>query len=144
MAKPVFVNAVNQIDFTAVLTGTHSVHGPQVFEAGVQASGQYVYTFEGPTEPAACYGSTLHVFGDPAGPGASDEETWSSPTRCAPPPDTGGDGCGTNGGVCEQSESCPLILDLNDDGIHTTGLEDPVHFWIDLQGRTEATAWTDP
>jgi len=45
---------------------------------------------------------------------------------------------------CNQSESCPLILDLNGDGIHTTGLDDPLRFWIDLQGRNEATAWTDP
>jgi hypothetical protein len=42
------------------------------------------------------------------------------------------------------SESCPLILDLNGDGIHTTSIADPLYFWIDLQGRNEATAWTDP
>jgi uncharacterized repeat protein (TIGR02543 family) len=59
----------------------------------------------------------------------------------SPPPQCSGCACT---GTCQQSESCPLILDLNGDGIHTTGLEDPVHFWIDLQGRSEATAWTDP
>jgi len=54
-----------------------------------------------------------------------------------PPP------CGANGIPCNQSEFCPLILDLNGDGILTTSLADPVHFWIDLQGRIETTAWTN-
>jgi hypothetical protein len=58
----------------------------------------------------------------------------------APPAYPSASGCGTNGTLCEQSQSCPLILDLNADGILTTGLDDPVHFWIDLDGRNETTA----
>lgn len=69
---------------------------------------------------------------------------WAAETDCIPvagPPCTS---CACSISYCEQSESCPLILDLNGDGIHTTGLDDPLHFWIDLQGRNEATAWTNP
>lgn len=138
-----YVDALRNVDPSAVLSGTHSVHGAQVFETPVQGSGQYSYVLEGPAQPGACYGTTLHVVGDPPGVLNGDEKTWNGTTQCAPPPQTGGGGpCGDGG--CERSESCPLILDLNADGIHTTGLDDPVHFWIDLEGRSEATAWTDP
>jgi hypothetical protein len=131
---------------SAVLSGMHSVHGAAVFEVAVYGNGTYSYDLQGPAEAGACFGTTLHVIGDPPSPSPlpTKEQTWSGATRCAPPPDPGGGGCGTNGGVCEQSESCPLILDLNADGIHTTGLDDPVDYWIDLQGQTETTAWTDP
>ena len=142
--QAVHVNAMLQTDYESVLSGTHSVNGPQIFDAPVTGFGTYSYSLEGPAEAGACYGTTLHVIGDPPGFIRDDEQTWSGGTRCAPQPDPGGEGCGTNGGLCEQSESCPLILDLNKDGIHTTGLDNPVHFWIDLQGRIEATAWTNP
>ena len=141
--EAVYVNALIQIDYSAELSGTHSVNGPQNFQTSVQGMGRYSYVLAGPAEAGACYGTTLHVIGDPPGLGYWDEQTWTGESKCAPE-NPGGDGCGTNGGTCEQSESCPLILDLNSDGIHTTGLDDPVHFWIDLQGRSEATAWTDP
>ncbi|MDP9191197.1 MAG: hypothetical protein M3P06_05790 [Acidobacteriota bacterium] len=130
--EAVFVDALNAIDDTAVLTGMHSVHGAAVFEHQVQGNGSYSYVLEGPAEPGACYGSTLQVAGDPAGPGGTDNETWSSPTRCA------------REVPYEYSPTCPLILDLNNDGIHTTGLDDPVNFWIDREGRSLTTAWTDP
>jgi hypothetical protein len=142
VASAAYYDDLNAIDYSAVLSGTHSVSGPSVYEASVYGYGQYAYTLEGPVEAGACYGTALHVIGDPPGPLNTREGTWTGTTRCAPPP-PGGSGCGSTA-VCEQSESCPLILDLNNDGIHTTGLDDPVHFWIDLQGRTEATAWTDP
>jgi hypothetical protein len=74
---------------------------------------------------------------------ASSSNTNYSSLACigSPPPPPG---CGANGTLCEQSESCPLILDLNGDGIHTTGLDNPVHFWIDRAGRNESTGWTAP
>jgi len=142
--EAVYVNALSQINYSAELSGTHSVNGPQNFQTSVQGMGRYSYVLAGPAEPGGCYGTTLHVIGDPPDLLLYDDQTWTGDTRCAPEEDPGGDGCGTNGGVCEQSESCPLILDLNSDGIHTTGLDDPVYFWIDLQGRSEATAWTNP
>lgn len=40
---------------------------------------------------------------------------------------------------------CPLILDLNGDGIHTTGLEDPVRFWdLNNDGYRNGSGWIDP
>jgi hypothetical protein len=38
----------------------------------------------------------------------------------------------------------PLILDLNDDGIHTWRVDYPVLFDIDGDGSLDRTAWTDP
>lgn len=38
----------------------------------------------------------------------------------------------------------PLILDLNDDGIHTVGVSYAVLFDIDGDGTLDRTAWTDP
>lgn len=125
-------NPLNAVDYGAVFTGTHSVHGPEVFEHPVQVTGTYNYVLEGPVQPGECYGSTLQVSGDPSGPGSTDHETFTSPTRCA------------REGPLEYSPTCPLILDLNNDGIHTKGLDDPVNFWIDLEGRSLTTAWTDP
>ncbi len=105
-AEAWYNNALNAVDYGAVFTGEHSVHGPEVFEQEVQATGMYNNVLEGPVQPGACYGSTLQVSGDPSGPGATDHESFSSPTRCA------------RQGPLENSPTCPLILDLNDDGIH--------------------------
>ncbi|PYQ31940.1 MAG: hypothetical protein DMF56_02240 [Acidobacteria bacterium] len=38
----------------------------------------------------------------------------------------------------------PLVLDLNGDGIHTTGTSELVWFDMDGDGKPEQTAWTDP
>lgn len=53
----VYVGALRETDFSAVVSGTHSVHGPQMFEVAVQGNGRYVYTLEGPAAPGACYGT---------------------------------------------------------------------------------------
>jgi len=48
--------------------------------------------------------------------------------------------------TCVQSNNeCqdPLILDLNGDGIHTTGVNEPVWFDMDGDGLLEQTAWTN-
>lgn len=37
----------------------------------------------------------------------------------------------------------PLIIDLNNDGVHTTSVENGVHFDIDNNGFAEKTAWVD-
>jgi len=93
----------------------------------------------GTGQSSACYRATVYAMGVF---GTSNQVT--SGEKCVPAPPPPPTGCGTNGIVCNQSESCPLILDLNGDGILTTGLDDPVHFWIDLNGQIEATAWTNP
>ncbi|MGH9456993.1 MAG: hypothetical protein ACRD2J_05060, partial [Thermoanaerobaculia bacterium] len=44
----------------------------------------------------------------------------------------------------EYDADSPLILDLNDDGIQTTGFDEPVPFDLDGDGATELLTWTDP
>ncbi|HYO75120.1 MAG TPA: hypothetical protein VE010_01555, partial [Thermoanaerobaculia bacterium] len=57
------------------------------------------------------------------GGGGGDQEDW-----CASFPES----CG-----------CPLILDLDGDGIHTTDMSQPVRFDIDGDGAQEMITWTD-
>jgi hypothetical protein len=54
-----------------------------------------------------------------------------------PPPPLYGIGCPTD--PCD-----PLILDLNGDGVRTTGAGQPVQFDLDGDGIRERIAWTDP
>lgn len=63
------------------------------------------------------------------------DQQWDTPNE--PPPPSGGSGDVNN---CQS----PLILDLNGDGIHTTGLDSPVTFDIDGDGMPNTVAWTDP
>lgn len=43
----------------------------------------------------------------------------------------------------EQPPRDPLVIDLNGDGVHTSTVEDGVHFDIDNNGFAEKTAWID-
>lgn len=61
-----------------------------------------------------------------------------TPPVCDTSIDTGG------GYQCPFSQCSPLVLDLNGDGIHTTGVEDPVSFDLTGDGVPERLAWTDP
>ncbi|HSS51136.1 MAG TPA: hypothetical protein VLX28_19515, partial [Thermoanaerobaculia bacterium] len=45
-------------------------------------------------------------------------------------------------GVC-QGHPSPIIMDLENDGIHLTGLDDPVWFDITADGRQDLISWTD-
>lgn len=38
---------------------------------------------------------------------------------------------------------CPILVDLENDGIHLTGLDDPVWFDIDADGALDLMSWTD-
>jgi hypothetical protein len=56
--------------------------------------------------------------------------------------------CWTNciGSVCPDGRTttgCPILIDMEDDGIHLTGLEDPVWFDIDGDGTINAMSWTN-
>jgi hypothetical protein len=44
--------------------------------------------------------------------------------------------------VCQDHPS-PIIMDLESDGIHLTGLDDPVWFDIDADGAPDLLSWTD-
>jgi hypothetical protein len=74
------------------------------------------------------------------GIGTADEcalYTYVSPPPPPPPPPSGDDPAQTQNG------SDPLVLDLNGDGIHTTGTSDPVWFDLDGDGHKERITWTD-
>jgi hypothetical protein len=137
-----YYDDLNNVEYTAVLSGTHSVQGPYVFSTSVYGNGSYSYTLQGPTQPGACYGTSLSAQADPPGFLPYKSGSWSGGTQCAPQQQAGG--CENVGNTCDQTYACPLVLDLNDDGIHTTSLDDPVWFWIDMEGQNEATAWTNP
>lgn len=127
-------------DYEVTATITVSQDSPAVsFTETGSSGGEYVSTFSGPAQVSSCYSSAIA-----ASSGFFHENGSAGPVCWVGPPDPpGGSGCGFTS-TCEQSESCPLILDLNGDGIHTTPLDDPLYFWIDVFGRPEATAWTDP
>jgi hypothetical protein len=63
------------------------------------------------------------------------DQQWETPEET--PENGGGDG---------DIEDCqsPLVLDLNGDGIHTTGIESTVAFDIDGNGTRDNVGWTDP
>lgn len=64
-----------------------------------------------------------------------------------PPPDPTCSGpCNDDSGwitACETGCVDPLVLDLNGDGINTTGLEAPVWFDLDGDGTKERMTWTN-
>lgn len=62
------------------------------------------------------------------------DQQWETPSE--PPPDPAPGDLGN----CES----PLVLDLNGDGIHTTGIESTVAFDIDGNGVADRVGWTDP
>lgn len=41
------------------------------------------------------------------------------------------------------AEGCPVLLDLENDGVHLTGLGEPVWFDIDADGEVDLMSWTD-
>jgi hypothetical protein len=129
-----YFNDLMQDDNSAALSGTHRVSGPYSYETRVQGYGHYFYILEGPAEPGACYGTTLNVSADPPGLFNTVTNSWTGPTRCAPLSERG---------PVVISQLCPLLLDLNGDGIHTTGLEAPVRFWT-FDAVRGYSGWTNP
>ena len=77
-------------------------------------------------EATGVFGTTQRV--------TSAEACYTPPS---PPPPQYGIGCPTD--PCD-----PLILDLNGDGVRTTGAHQPVFFDLDGDGARERIAWTDP
>ena len=52
---------------------------------------------------------------------------------------------GGTGEDCKDEPDCntPILIDLENDGIHLTGFDDPVWFDIDADGLPNRMAWTD-
>jgi hypothetical protein len=48
-----------------------------------------------------------------------------------------------NGQCPSGAPSCPILIDLENDGIRLTGLRDPVWFDIDADGDRDLMSWTD-
>lgn len=142
-----YLNDLNSIDTTAVLSGEHSVNkvSPSVVDVyAVYAEyGSYSHQLTGTAQPGACYGTTLHIIGDPPGLFNTREQTWTGDTRCAP---EGGTGCTSDCSFENDGPgaNCPLILDLNGDGIQTTDASRPVYFDLDADGYAEHITWTNP
>jgi hypothetical protein len=48
------------------------------------------------------------------------------------------------GSLCpEEHPGCPILVDLENDGIRLTGIDDPVQFDIDADGTPDLMSWTD-
>jgi hypothetical protein len=46
--------------------------------------------------------------------------------------------------TCDYPYDCtPILIDLENDGIHLTGIDDPVRFDIDANGTPDLISWTD-
>lgn len=75
------------------------------------------------------------------------DDKWETTEESQPPPDPYCDAyCWTScvNNVCPDGNPwCPILVDTENDGIHLTGLDDPVWFDIDANGAADLMAWTD-
>src|SRR5688500_12965783 len=108
--EAVYVNALQQVDPTVPLGGSHSVHGSEIFTHEVTGKGRYSYVLEGPATPGSCYGTTLEVTAEPEYPATRQKATFNGTTKCAPLRP-----CvdANNNGVCDNQE--PVVKDPNQD-----------------------------
>lgn len=75
-------------------------------------------------------------------------EMWETTTEVQPYNPYCDAYCWTNciGSVCPDGRpdtGCPILIDIENDGIHLTGLDDPVWFDIDADGAIDVMSWTD-
>ncbi|HSS77492.1 MAG TPA: hypothetical protein VLV54_12195 [Thermoanaerobaculia bacterium] len=73
------------------------------------------------------------------------DDKWETTNESGTPPDPFCDAycddyCVNN--VCQNHPS-PILLDMENDGVHLTGLDDPVWFDINADGRQDLISWTD-
>lgn len=92
---------------------------------GAWADVKYVTTSEG-----YCYRTQIDAESGALSQGAGSSQVCFEPVAGSDPD-----------GTIDTSQYCPLILDLNGDGVRTTGLEDPVRFWNRNGGKTWS-GWT--
>ncbi|HUR80953.1 MAG TPA: hypothetical protein VM733_09315 [Thermoanaerobaculia bacterium] len=111
---------LRELDASAELNGTHSVHGDQIFDSSFQVTGKYHYNLEGPATPATCSGDT----------------------RCAPPPPPPKEPPvpGTEIDVTPSQGHTPIVVALND-RYEFTSVEKGVSFDLDADGRADRVAW---
>jgi hypothetical protein len=155
-------NDLGMEDGSAVLSGEHGVSqsSPAVsYTASVQGNGTYLYILEGPTEPSACYGTSLHVIANsPVSYNHPQEGTWTGDTKCAPapplpPPGGGGPSGGPNpdGGPYNEDIPCfpgidawcsPIVINFETGDYRLTGKNAPVLFDIRGDGHPLLMGWT--
>jgi hypothetical protein len=90
-------------------------------------------------------GGTRTVFADDC---AVADYMWETPQETQPSDPWCSAYCWTDcvNNVCpgiHPDTGCPLLIDVENDGIHLTGLKDPVWFDIDADGDVELMSWTD-
>ncbi|HWM91862.1 MAG TPA: hypothetical protein VN493_13940 [Thermoanaerobaculia bacterium] len=75
------------------------------------------------------------------------DDKWETSSESAPDPDPWCDAfCWTScvNNTCPgEHPGCPILIDMENDGIHLTGLDDPVWFDVDADGDTDLMSWTD-
>jgi hypothetical protein len=74
------------------------------------------------------------------------DDQWQTPSENEPDNPWCDAYCWTdcvNGQCPLGAPSCPLLIDMENDGIHLTGLDNPVWFDIDADGEIELMSWTD-
>jgi hypothetical protein len=89
-------------------------------------------------------GQTRSVYGDDC---AVADAMWETTWESQPPDDPYCNAyCWTTciGSLCPNGNPwCPILVDMENDGIHLTGLGDPVLFDIDADGDADLISWTD-
>ena len=77
------------------------------------------------------------------------DDKWETPSEAVPDPDPYCEVYCWTSCVYNQcpalppGQGCPVVVDVEDDGIHLTGLDDPVWFDIDADGDQDLMSWTD-
>ena len=90
--------------------------------------------------PPNCYSAMINGLADDSSDTKSSEQVCLQGPPPPPPPGKD-DGLIT---ACENGCVDPLVLDLNGDGIQTTGADKPVSFDINGDGRKDLMGWTNP
>lgn len=131
----------------ANLTGWHKISGsdgstPAQESISTTNSGTWAGTmsagFNAPSSGQICYQATIYVSsGDASQQAGSGNVCFSAPPPPPPPPPSPTEDTTISSG-CD-----PLILDLNGDGIQTTGKDDAVWFDLNGDGAKEHLTWTN-
>ena len=158
--------AVTYYEDVLVPTAVYEFHGRNSIANSMESAVQdwstplpaYRIGLQFPASPNRCYSGTISSTMDLVGYeglpvprlqiATRDDSSgvacyYPPPPVLLPPPDPDGGGqVATDGwwcgGWCD-----PLVLDLNGDGIHTTGLNDLVSFDLDGNGTRDLLTWTD-
>lgn len=120
------------IDYSYLIVGRHRINsasGPELADRDIAARGEYLGFIHGRPAPRSCYRARIDVqiAGDlTTAKYLSSHELCKDPIEGPEPPHS----------------TCPVLLDLDHDGYHLSGTNDPVRFDLDADGTQESVAWT--